>query len=44
MLKFGVPYNDLGENYYIKRNPEKKISFYLKKLTELGWQSPVPNV
>lgn len=42
MLKFDSSFKDLGVNYYIKHNPEKKIGFYLKKLMELGWQSPAP--
>jgi transposase len=44
MLKFNTPFKDLGSDYYIKHNPEKKIGFYLKKLTELGWQPPIPIV
>jgi transposase len=43
ILNFNTPFKDLGADYYIKHNPEKKIGFYLKKLSELGWQSPVPN-
>jgi len=30
MLKEGTRYNDLGNDYYTKRNPEKKIKLYLK--------------
>lgn len=41
MLKFNTPFEDLGANYYINHNPEKKMNYYLKKLTELGWQPPV---
>jgi transposase len=44
MLKFNRSFKDLGADYYIKHNPDKKIGFYLKKLGELGWQSPVPNI
>lgn len=44
MLKFNQPYRDLGSDYYNKFNTEKKIAAYLKKLSELGWQSPVPAV
>lgn len=40
MLKYGVPFNDLGEDYYNHFNTEKKIQHYLKKLQNLGWQSP----
>jgi transposase len=42
ILKYNTSFKDLGEDYYIKRNPEKKITFYLKKLKDLGWQSPAP--
>ncbi len=40
MLKDGVPFVDLGENYYNQFNTEKKINHYLKKLQNLGWQAP----
>ena len=40
MLTFDVPFCDLGEDYYIRFNTEKKINHYLKKLLNLGWQSP----
>lgn len=41
MLKFNVPFHDLGEDYYNHFNTEKKISHYLKKLQKLGWESPI---
>lgn len=37
ILKDGVPFKDLGENYYTQFNTEKKINHYLKKLESLGW-------
>ena len=37
MLKKKVPYIDLGRDYYNKFNTDKKISSYLRKLMELGW-------
>lgn len=41
MLAYGVPFHDLGENYYNQFNTEKKINHYLKKLKNLGWQPPI---
>jgi len=41
MLKKNIPYVDLGCDYYNKFNTDKKISSYLKKLMELGWDPPV---
>ena len=40
ILKYDEEYKDLGKDYYNKRNTEKKAAFYLKKLKELGWESP----
>lgn len=40
MLKFDIPFVDLGEDYYNQFNTEKKINHYLKKLQNLGWQPP----
>ena len=37
IMKDGVPFVDLGENYYSLFNTEKKINYYLKKLESLGW-------
>ena len=37
ILKDGVPFKDLGEDYYTQFNTEKKINHYLKKLETLGW-------
>lgn len=44
VLKYNQPFVDLGRDYYHQFNPEKKINTYLKKLSELGWQPPVPVV
>jgi len=38
VLRDGVPFVDLGSDYYTKFNREKKIAAYLKKLNDLGWQ------
>lgn len=40
MLKYDVPFVDLGEDYYNQFNTEKQINHYLKKLQNLGWQPP----
>lgn len=40
MLKTGVPYRELGSEYYNRFNREKKIQSYLKKLAALGWELP----
>lgn len=45
VLKFGVPFRDLGADYYNNFNREHKIKGYLKRLKALGWSpdiSPVP--
>jgi hypothetical protein len=44
ILKYGIPYKDLGGDYYNKRNTEKKTAFYMKKLLELGWNPTVPAI
>ena len=41
ILKYGVPFHDLGSDYYNQFNRERKISAYLKKLKALGWETPV---
>lgn len=41
MLKFNVPFHDLGEDYYNHFNTEKKINHYLRKLQNLGWEPPI---
>ena len=41
MLKFDVPFRDLGEDYYNHFNTEKKINHYLRKLQNLGWEPPI---
>jgi len=38
VLKDGVAFVDLGVDYYSRFNREKKISSYIKKLKDLGWQ------
>jgi len=38
ILKDNTPFRDLGADYYNQFNAQKKISAYLKKLTDLGWQ------
>ena len=42
VLRDGVPFVDLGSDFYLKFNREKKIAAYLKRLNDLGWQPPVP--
>ena len=41
ILKDGVPFKDLGADYYNQFNKERKIHAYLKKLKALGWEAPV---
>jgi transposase len=41
MLKDGTEFNDLGVDYYIQFNPEKKINYHLGKLEKLGWTPPI---
>jgi len=38
VLRDGVPFVDLGSDFYAKFNREKKITACLKKLRDLGWQ------
>ena len=40
ILKDGVPFRDLGSDYYNQFNKERKINAYLKKLKDLGWEAP----
>ena len=40
ILKDGVPFHDLGADYYNQFNKERKINAYLKKLKALGWKAP----
>lgn len=42
VLRDGVPFMDLGSDFYLKFNREKKIAACLKRLNDLGWQPPVP--
>lgn len=39
ILKDGIPFVDLGSEYYNQFNRERKINVYLKKLKALGWES-----
>jgi transposase len=36
MLKNGVPFHDLGSDYYTKYNTQAKMMYYTRKLKELG--------
>ena len=36
MLKNGVPFHDLGNDYYTKYNTQAKMMYYTRKLQELG--------
>ena len=38
VLRYGVPFKDLGSDFYVKFNRDKKIAACLKKLHDLGWQ------
>lgn len=38
MLKNGVPFRDLGSDYYDSFNRDRKIQGYLKRLKTLGWE------
>ena len=40
ILRDGVPFRDLGSDYYNQFNKERKINAYLKKLKALGWEVP----
>lgn len=40
MLRDGEEFKDLGVNYYMEHNPERKIRYHLKKLASLGWVMP----
>lgn len=44
VLKFGVPFRDLGADYYNNFNREHKIRGYLKRLHALGWTPESPSV
>ena len=37
VLNSGVPFHDLGADYYDNFNRERKINSYLKRLNALGW-------
>ena len=42
VLKYGVPFRDLGADYYNSFNREHKIRGYLKRLQALGWTPDTP--
>lgn len=42
VLKFGVPFQDLGADHYNHFNREHKIRGYLKRLKALGWRLDIP--
>lgn len=42
VLKLGVPFRDLGADYYNNFNREHKIRGYLKRLQALGWTPENP--
>lgn len=44
VLKSGVPFRDLGADYYNNFNREHKIRGYLKRLQTLGWSPDTPVV
>jgi transposase len=44
ILKDGVPYKDLGADYYHQFNKDQKIQACLNKLNALGWQPTVTAV
>ena len=44
ILKYDIPYEELGADYYNQFNREAKIKAYLKKLKALGWEEPTATV
>ena len=40
MLKDGEIFKDLGVDYYMEHNSQRKIAYHLKKLQALGWVMP----
>ena len=44
VLKYGVPFRDLGADYYNSFNREHKIRGYLKRLQALGWVPDFPPI
>ena len=44
ILKDGTTFQDLGAGYFNQFNRDRKINSYLKKLRELGWESPATAV
>ena len=43
VLKEGVPFRDLGADYYDAFRREHKIRSYLKRLQALGWEPELPS-
>lgn len=41
ILKDGVPFRDLGANYYNQFNREKKANVLIKKIASLGYKVTV---
>lgn len=44
ILKYKVPYHDLGADYFDSIHKEQKIRSYLKRLKALGWDPEAPAV
>ena len=44
VLKHGIPFRDLGAEYYNTFNRQHKIQGYLKRLQALGWTPDSPTV
>ena len=42
VLKYGIPFRDLGANDYNGSNREHKTRGYLKRLKSLGWVPDIP--
>ena len=42
VLKFGIPFRDLGADYYNTFNREHKIQGCLKRLKALVWSPDIP--
>jgi len=40
----GEPFVDLGADYYNQFGTEKKITSYLAKLKQLGWEPPQASI
>jgi len=40
MLKYGMPYQDLGVDYYDRLHRESSIRYHLSRLAQMGVQMP----